>query len=72
MAGSGHRPAVVVDAHLDSVSGSPGADDNASGVAAVLETARLLSEAPVPPRVVLAVFDSNLTVRPHRLRRRTR
>ncbi|MFD7283049.1 M28 family peptidase [Streptomyces sp. NPDC059862] len=55
--GSGDGPAVVVGAHLDSVSGSPGADDNASGVAVLLETARLLSEASVPPRVVLAVFD---------------
>ncbi|MFF4902794.1 M28 family peptidase [Streptomyces sp. NPDC001068] len=50
-------PVVVVGAHLDSVSGSPGADDNASGVAVVLETARLLAGAPTPPGVVLAVFD---------------
>ncbi|PWI15272.1 peptidase M28 [Streptomyces sp. Act143] len=55
--GSGTGPAVVVGAHLDSVSGSPGADDNASGVAVLLETARLLAEAPAPARVVLAVFD---------------
>ncbi|WP_046730224.1 M28 family peptidase [Streptomyces humi] len=55
--GAGAGPVVVVGAHLDSVSGSPGADDNASGVAVVLETARLLAGAPVPPRVVLAVFD---------------
>jgi hypothetical protein len=33
---------VVVGAHYDSVQGSPGANDNASGVAAVLELARLL------------------------------
>ncbi|MER6165559.1 M28 family peptidase [Streptomyces violaceorubidus] len=50
-------PVVVVGAHLDSVDGSPGADDNASGVAVVLETARLLAAAPIAPRVVLAVFD---------------
>ncbi|MEU1268532.1 M28 family peptidase [Streptomyces sp. NPDC005799] len=55
--GAGDGPVVVVGAHLDSVSGSPGADDNASGVAVVLETARLLAAAPVPPRVTLAVFD---------------
>lgn len=55
--GPGEGPAVVVGAHLDSVSGSPGADDNASGVAVILETARLLAAAPVPARVVLAVFD---------------
>jgi len=34
---------VVVGAHYDSVSGSPGANDNASGVAALLELARAWS-----------------------------
>jgi Zn-dependent M28 family amino/carboxypeptidase len=33
---------VVAGAHYDTVSGSPGADDNGSGVAALLEIARLL------------------------------
>jgi hypothetical protein len=33
---------VLVGAHYDSVVGSPGANDNASGVAAILELARLL------------------------------
>jgi len=37
---------VVVGAHLDSVPESPGANDNASGVAAVLEAARLLAAVP--------------------------
>lgn len=37
---------VVVGGHYDSVVGSPGADDNASGVAAVLEVARLLARTP--------------------------
>lgn len=36
------RSMLVVGAHYDTVSGSPGADDNASGVAALLEIARLL------------------------------
>ncbi len=36
---------VVVGAHYDSVFDSPGADDNASGVAALLELARLLKTA---------------------------
>lgn len=36
------RPRVVVGAHFDSVARSPGADDDASGVAALLESARLL------------------------------
>jgi Zn-dependent M28 family amino/carboxypeptidase len=34
--------AVLVGAHYDSVPGTPGADDNASGVAALLECARLM------------------------------
>jgi Zn-dependent M28 family amino/carboxypeptidase len=33
--------AIVVGAHYDTVPGSPGADDNASGVAALIELARL-------------------------------
>jgi Zn-dependent M28 family amino/carboxypeptidase len=33
--------AIVIGAHYDSVPGSPGADDNASGVAALIELARL-------------------------------
>jgi len=36
-------PHVVVGAHFDTVVGTPGADDNASGVAAMLEVARLLA-----------------------------
>lgn len=55
--GTGVGPRVLVGAHMDSVSGSPGADDNASGVAVVLETARLLARATVPVKVTLAVFD---------------
>lgn len=34
---------VVIGAHYDSVAGTPGANDNASGVAALLEIARLLA-----------------------------
>ena len=36
---------VAVLAHYDTVAGSPGADDNASGVAVLLETARVLAGA---------------------------
>ncbi|MFC4330917.1 M28 family peptidase [Streptomyces andamanensis] len=50
-------PTALVGAHLDTVDGSPGADDNASGVAVLLETARLLAALPAPPPVALAVFD---------------
>lgn len=38
------EPRFVVGAHFDSVPGSPGADDNASAVAALLEAARLYAE----------------------------
>jgi aminopeptidase YwaD len=37
------RPWVVVGAHFDSTAHTPGADDNASAVAAMLEVARLLA-----------------------------
>ncbi|MEU6879590.1 M28 family peptidase [Streptomyces sp. NPDC046712] len=55
--GGDDRPGVLVGAHLDTVEGSPGADDNASGVAALLEIARLLGDLPRPPDVTLACFD---------------
>ncbi|WP_308377942.1 M28 family peptidase [Streptomyces sp. ISL-98] len=55
--GADDRPTVVVGAHLDTVDGSPGADDNASGVAALLEIARLLGGLPRPPAVTLLFFD---------------
>lgn len=42
-AGDG-SPLTLVAAHYDSVPGSPGADDNASGLAAMLECARLFVE----------------------------
>ncbi len=35
---------IIVGAHFDSVPDSPGADDNASGVAAMLELARILAD----------------------------
>src|SRR5256714_3575575 len=37
------RPRLVVGAHFDSTARTPGADDNASGVAALLECARLVA-----------------------------
>jgi hypothetical protein len=37
-------PVWIIDAHYDSVEGTKGADDNASGVAVLLEAARLLKE----------------------------
>ncbi|MBI4358701.1 MAG: M20/M25/M40 family metallo-hydrolase [Candidatus Omnitrophica bacterium] len=35
---------IIVGAHFDTVPGSPGADDNASGVAVMLELARMLAD----------------------------
>src|SRR2546428_4688908 len=49
---------VVVGAHLDTVPPSPGANDNASGVAAVLEVARLLAEVPTARTVHFVAFGA--------------
>jgi hypothetical protein len=51
------RARMLVGAHLDTIRGTPGADDNGSGVAGVLEAARLLAAAPVGAPVELAVWD---------------
>lgn len=44
--GDAAAPAIVVGAHYDTVPGSPGADDNASGVAVLIELAGLLARTP--------------------------
>ena len=46
----------VFGAHYDTVNVSPGADDNASGVAALLETARVLRQRPLPMTVRFVSF----------------
>jgi hypothetical protein len=46
----------VVSSHYDSVVVGPGADDDTSGTAALLEAARLLSDVPLPATVVFASF----------------
>jgi hypothetical protein len=46
----------VVSSHYDSVAGGPGADDNSSGTAALLEAARLLAKRPQPATIVFASF----------------
>lgn len=46
----------VVGAHYDTVFGSPGADDNASGVAAMLELARVFAGAPVDAGIQFVGF----------------
>lgn len=47
---------VIIGAHYDSVIGSPGANDNASGVAGVLEIARLLAAVPLSRTVRFVAF----------------
>ncbi len=54
---SGTRPqVVVVGAHYDSVSGSPGANDNASGVAALLALARWFAGRPTGQTLRFVAF----------------
>ena len=47
---------VLIGAHYDTVRGSPGANDNASGVAALLEVARLLATKPLARSVRFVAF----------------
>ncbi|MEM2225832.1 MAG: M20/M25/M40 family metallo-hydrolase [Candidatus Bathyarchaeia archaeon] len=49
---------VVVCAHYDTVIGSPGANDNGSGVACMLESARALAEAGHRGNVEFIAFDA--------------
>ena len=49
--------AVLVGAHHDTVPGSPGADDNGAGVAALLELARVLAPYRFRRSILLAAFD---------------
>ncbi|WP_219999864.1 M28 family peptidase [Halomonas sp. LBP4] len=49
---------LVIGAHYDTVRGTPGADDNASGVAVLLELARLLREAELDRSLHLVAFAS--------------
>lgn len=46
----------VVSSHYDSVAGGPGADDDSSGTAALLEAARVLAQNPMPATIVFASF----------------
>ena len=46
----------VVSSHYDSVAVGPGADDDSSGTAALLETARLLASHPQAATIVFASF----------------
>jgi aminopeptidase YwaD len=50
--------AVVIGGHLDSVPAGPGANDNASGTAVVLELARVLSTRPYPYTLKFVAFGA--------------
>jgi len=49
-------PLMVIGAHYDSCGDTPGADDNASGIAGLLELARLLAERPPTHSVELVAY----------------
>lgn len=51
------EPQIVFGAHLDSVNGSPGANDNASGVLAVLDAARQAAGTGLADRAWFVLFD---------------
>ncbi len=48
---------ILIAAHYDTVANSPGADDNASGIAVVLEVARLFSSISTPHPLKIVFFD---------------
>jgi Peptidase family M28 len=48
---------IIVSAHYDTTPGNPGADDNATGVAAVMEAARVLSGYAFDRTIVFVNFD---------------
>jgi Zn-dependent M28 family amino/carboxypeptidase len=51
------KPPILIGAHYDAVPGSPGADDNATGVAVLLEMARLFTSEPARYPIRLVAFD---------------
>lgn len=51
------NPLAIVGAHYDSVPGSPGANDNASGTVTVLELARQLADNPLAAQIWFMFFD---------------
>jgi Zn-dependent M28 family amino/carboxypeptidase len=49
---------VLISGHLDTKKTTPGANDNASGTAAVLEVARDVADADITPTIVFALFGT--------------
>jgi Zn-dependent M28 family amino/carboxypeptidase len=52
----GELPPLLIGAHYDTVSGSPGADDNASGLVVLLEVASRISVHPLARPIWLVAF----------------
>ncbi|CDN10242.1 putative aminopeptidase [Richelia intracellularis] len=50
-------PPILIGAHYDAVPGTPGADDNATGVAVLLELARIFATEPIKYPLRLVAFD---------------
>jgi aminopeptidase YwaD len=51
------QPKILLGAHYDSVAKSPGANDNASGTAVILELARRFANTPVSQQAWFVAFD---------------
>jgi hypothetical protein len=58
LTGISSEAAILLVAHLDSVAESPGAMDNASGVAEVLETVRALKAGPALANTIIVLFTA--------------
>lgn len=56
--GRGDEGLLVVGAHYDACGPMPGADDNASGVAGLIELARLFGRAPVDRNIELVAYST--------------
>jgi len=56
----GEQPVFVVSAHYDSAANSPGANDDGSGVALVLELARVMSQYEWPLDIYFVAFNAAL------------
>lgn len=54
--GRGEGDGILLASHYDSVPASPGAGDDAAGVAALLETMRVLAEGEPPSRDIIFLF----------------
>jgi len=54
--GSGDGEAILFMAHYDTVPSTPGANDNSTAIAALLEVGRVLASEPTPPNDVILLF----------------